>query len=200
MTVEDAYQAALKAEEKLARKQSQKRRGRSSTRGKGSSNRGIFQASKREAGCSSSQSPRGGESRGERFFSRGRGRGREIMCYTCGKTGHMSWDCPENKSTNQRGAHIVEAKEETMNAEVKEETLEMGESLMLKRVLIKVEKETHEPTQIKSLFKTMCKSKGKCCKVVIDSGSADILVSTNMVEKLGLQRMAHPTSNEVSCF
>jgi hypothetical protein len=47
----------------------------------------------------------------------------------------------------------------------------MGESLMLKRVLIKVVKETHEPTQRKGIFKTTCKSRGKCCKVVIDSGS-----------------------------
>jgi hypothetical protein len=34
-TVEDAYQMALKAEEKLARKQSQRSRGRSLNRGKG---------------------------------------------------------------------------------------------------------------------------------------------------------------------
>jgi hypothetical protein len=34
-TVEDAYQIALKAEEKLARKQSQQNRGRSLNRGKG---------------------------------------------------------------------------------------------------------------------------------------------------------------------
>jgi hypothetical protein len=33
-----------------------------------------------------------------------------------------------------------------MNIEVKEETTNMGGSLMLKRVLIKVEKENHEPT------------------------------------------------------
>jgi hypothetical protein len=34
-TVEDAYQVALKEEEKLARKQSQKNRGKNPTRGKG---------------------------------------------------------------------------------------------------------------------------------------------------------------------
>jgi hypothetical protein len=73
----------------------------------------------------------------------------------------VSWDCLEYKSTNQRGDHIAEAKEETMNGKLKEETLEMGESLMLKRVLIKAEKETHEPTHRKSLFITMCKLKGK---------------------------------------
>jgi hypothetical protein len=54
-TVEDAYQAALKAEEKLARKQSQKNRGRILARGKGqSSGRGRFQTPKDEGGSSSS--------------------------------------------------------------------------------------------------------------------------------------------------
>jgi hypothetical protein len=49
---------------------------------------------------------------------------------------------------------------------------------MLKRVLIKEEKETHEPTQRKNLFRTTCKSKGKVCKVFIDSGIIDNLVSS----------------------
>jgi hypothetical protein len=126
-TVEDAYQATLKAEEKLARKQSQKVRGRSSTRGKGqSSGRGRFQTPRDEGGSSSSsnQPSRGGESRGRIFFSRGRGRrGREIRCYICGKTGHMSWDCPENKSAGQRNANIAEAKEENVNTDIKGEAL-----------------------------------------------------------------------------
>ena len=75
---------------------------------------------------------------------------------------------------------------------------EEGESLMMKRVLVKIEKKVHEPTQRKSLFRTKCKSQGKCCKMVIDSGSTDNLVSTEMVEKLGLKRMKHPTPYKVS--
>jgi hypothetical protein len=68
----------------------------------------------------------------------------------------------------------------------------------MKRVLIKSEKEAKEPTQRKSLFRTVCKSRGKCCKVVIDSGSTDNLVSTEMVEKLGLKRTTHPFPYKVS--
>jgi hypothetical protein len=83
----------------------------------------------------------------------------------------MSWDYPENKSVGQRSAHVAEAKEENVNAVTKEEVPEVGESLLLKRVLIKSEKEAKEPAQRKSLFRTVCKSRGKCCKVVIDSGS-----------------------------
>ena len=40
---------------------------------------------------------------------------------------------------------------------------EVGESLMMKRVLLKIIKEDHEPTQRKTLFKTMWKSKGRTC-------------------------------------
>jgi hypothetical protein len=96
----------------------------------------------------------------------------------------MSWDCPENKSTNQRSKNVAEVREETINAVEKEETPEVGEYLMMKRILVKSEKETSETTQIKCLFKNVCKSKGKCCKFFIDNGSTNNLVSIDMVEKL----------------
>ena len=73
-----------------------------------------------------------------------------------------------------------------------------NKSLFLKRVFLKAEKEENEPTQRNSLFRTVCKCKEKCCKVVIDSGSTDNLVSTEMVEKLGLSKMVHPTPYRVS--
>jgi hypothetical protein len=44
----------------------------------------------------------------------------------------------------------------------------------------------------------MCNSRGRCCKVVIDSGSIENLVSNEMVEKLGLKRKSHPTPYKVS--
>jgi hypothetical protein len=99
-TVEDAYQMVLKEEEKLARKQSQQNRGRSLNRGKGVS-QDKAQKPKDEAEKPHSHSERGGSSRGKQgggriSFPRGRGRGRggEVRCYACGKTRHMSWDCP----------------------------------------------------------------------------------------------------------
>jgi hypothetical protein len=58
----------------------------------------------------------------------------------------------------------------------------------------------HEPSQRKNLFGTMCKSKGKCCKLIIDNGSIDNLVSVEMVEKLGLQKDMHPTPYKFSCL
>ena len=61
------------------------------------------------------------------------------------------------------------------------------ESLIMNKVLLKPKKEQAEPTQRKYLFKAMCKFQGKCRKMVIDSGSTDNLVSTEMVEKLSLE-------------
>jgi hypothetical protein len=62
-TVEDAYQVALKAEEKLTRKQSQRNRGKSPNRGRGIV-REKFQYPRVEAGKYHNQTKRGGSSRG----------------------------------------------------------------------------------------------------------------------------------------
>lgn len=48
------------------------------------------------------------------------------------------------------------------------------------------------------MFKTIFKERGKCCKVMIDSGGTDNLVSIEMVEKIGLEKMVHPTPYKVS--
>ena len=37
-----------------------------------------------------------------------------------------------------------------------------GDSFSMKRVLVKTEKKVHEPSHTKSLFRTKCKSQGKC--------------------------------------
>ena len=105
----------------------------------------------------------------------------------------MYWDCTRNKSIGQRNVNVVEAQEEAKEETEVDNPPKDGEALMLKRVLVNTEKKAHEPNQRKSLFRTRCKSQGKCCKMVIDSGSNDNFVSKEMVEKLGLKRMKHPT-------
>ena len=44
----------------------------------------------------------------------------------------------------------------------------------------------------------MCKENGKCCKLIIDNGSIDNPFSIEMVEKMGLKSVRHPTTYRVS--
>jgi hypothetical protein len=69
---------------------------------------------------------------------------------------------------------------------------------MMRKILLKPEKEVENPVQRNSLFRTACKTKDRVCKVIVDSGSTDNLVSTEMVEKLELETVAHPSPYKVS--
>ena len=71
-TIEDAYQAALRAEEKMLRKQNQRNRGTSPAKGRGTF-KSIFQHSQNETGSSSNRSTQRGDSGRGRFVTRGRG-------------------------------------------------------------------------------------------------------------------------------
>jgi len=70
---------------------------------------------------------------------------------------------------------------------------------MFRRVLLNPEaKIAKEPEQRKKCFKAKCKIQDKCCHLVIDDGSTENLVSTEMVEKLELETVAHPSPYKVS--
>jgi hypothetical protein len=191
MTVEDAFQIALKVEEKLTRKQSQHNRGKGVAQGK-------VQKPKDEVDKPHSHSERGGisqgrQSGGRKSFPRGRGRGGgEVRCYAYGKTGHMSWDCPDRKKGGE--VEILEAQKKDVEAEGEQ----YGKSLMMKKVLLKKYTETEKPAQRNNLFRTTCKTKDRVRKVTIDSGSTNNLVSMEMVENLELETTAHPTPYKVS--
>jgi hypothetical protein len=199
-TIEDAYQLALKAEEKLSRKQGQRGRGRSQSRGK-TITQDRTQKPKEEGKKPQTQSERGGSSQGRQYADRntfprargrGRGRGGEVKCFVCGKIRHKSYECPDRKKGGE--THIVEAQGWNVEAE----DAEGGRSLMMRKVLLKPEKEPENPAQRNSLFQTACKTKDRVCKVIVDSGSTDNLVSTEMVEKMELETVAHPSPYKVS--
>jgi hypothetical protein len=76
--------------------------------------------------------------------------------------------------------------------------MEDGRSLMMMKVLLMQEPKTKKPEKRNNLFRTACKMKDRVCKVIIDSGRTDNLVSTKMVENLELETIAHPTSYKAS--
>ena len=76
--------------------------------------------------------------------------------------------------------------------------LDKGASLVVNKVMLKQAKEVTEPTQRKTLFRSICKVQGKCCQLVIDSGSTENMVSTEVIEKLKLKKKENPTPYRVS--
>ena len=105
----------------------------------------------------------------------------------------MSLDCPENVA-RQRGAQVVQVEPGApKELEVVVNYPEQGEALLLKKVI-------DESVQRRRLFKTVCKAKGKCCKLIIDSGSTDNLVSTKMVDNVKLRKTVHPKPYRVACL
>eukprot|EP00253_Pinus_taeda_P008970 PITA_08970 len=97
-----------------------------------------------------------------------------------------------------RGAYVAQPEDAEATPQEAENAPETGEALVLNKVLLKPAKEVVEPDQRKALFRTICKSRGKCCKLIINSGSTDNLVAVEMIEKLGLKKLKHPTPYKVS--
>eukprot|EP00253_Pinus_taeda_P016787 PITA_16787 len=185
--------------------QNLRQRGLSVKEGRGQSyGRGRTASNSEEASSSrtSGIAEKGDGTRGGKSFQRGRGNGRGrgtgYQCYRCHKWGHLSFECPETDSTRQRGAYVAQLEEAATPPQEAENAPEIGEALVLHKVLLKPVDERIEQRQRKALFRTICKSQGKCCKMIIDSGSTDNLVSTEMVEKLGLKRLKHPNPYRVS--
>jgi hypothetical protein len=170
-TVEDAYEMALKAEEKLNCKQGQRWKGKIYPRGK-SVAQDKYQKPKEEWKKPQGKIERGGtsqkgpyvEQRGKHneqrrdyadanTFPRTRGRGRRrggvITCFICGKNGHRPFKCPEKKKDGGE-AHITEAQQRDVEAE----DIEVGRSLMMHKVLLTPGKEVEDLAQRTRLFGT----------------------------------------------
>nr|GEX07545.1 putative reverse transcriptase domain, zinc finger, CCHC-type, aspartic peptidase domain protein [Tanacetum cinerariifolium] len=69
-----------------------------------------------------------------------------------------------------------------------------GELLVTRRLLNTVVLDQDDDTMWlrTNIFRTHCTAKGKICTVIIDGGSCENMVSTTMVEKLGLPIQTHP--------
>jgi hypothetical protein len=68
----------------------------------------------------------------------------------------------------------------------------------MRKVVLTPEKEVEDTAQRNRIFKTTCKTEDRKCKVIVDSGSTDNLVSAEMVEKLELETTDHLSPYKVS--
>jgi len=105
----------------------------------------------------------------------------------------MSWEFSEKKKEGGE-AHIYEAHKRNVEVEVVED----GKPFMMRKIVLKPKKEVEAPVQRNNMLRTTYKTKDRVCKVIIDSGTTDNLVSTEMVEKLELETTAHPNPYKVS--
>eukprot|EP00253_Pinus_taeda_P004442 PITA_04442 len=167
-TVEEAYQMVLKDEEKLVRKQSARRRGTFQRRGS-QDGRGRCKTPKDGASSSSTQhATTGDDASGRGSFSRGRGGRGRGKEVRC-------YRC------NQLGQRAFECPENAGTSQ----TNAIVAQVVGEATAPAVAQEENIPERGESL-------------IFIDSGSTDNLVSTEVVEKLKLKKMKHPTPYKVS--
>lgn len=114
--------------------------------------------------------------------------------YNCQKLGHPAYRCLEKPSSSYGGEKRVNYVQEdggnTRTSTLNHLASEDGESLMIKRVLMKKPHST-KVSQRRALFRIKCKIMGKVCKVIIDSGSIDNIISEEAMSKLKLPRIQH---------
>eukprot|EP00253_Pinus_taeda_P013933 PITA_13933 len=138
----------------------------------------------------------------EEFYKLNLRAGGKAKVYGRGRGESPNEESSSSKSAGEpaggRGTYVAQPEDAEETPQEAKNTPETGEALVLNKVLLKPAKEVAEPDQRKALFRTICKSRGKCCKLIIDSGNTDNLVAVEMVEKLGLKKLKHPTPYKVS--
>nr|GMD35943.1 Zinc finger, CCHC-type [Ipomoea batatas] len=113
-------------------------------------------------------------------------------CFKCGEPGHRSNGCRARKSVNMVN-QVTEGDEE--DCEFNEET-EIAEeegdhlSCVVRRILHTTNART--PTQRNNIFRAYCSVLGKVCKLIVDNGSCDNIVSKALVQYLGLPTEPYP--------
>ena len=113
-------------------------------------------------------------------------------CFKCHQgIGHIASEYP-----NIRVISLVEEKEvEEVQENSEDEKVvyaDQGLSIVVQRNLKASCEESDEGWLRKNIFHTKCTSQDKVCLMIIDSGSFENVVSTEMVQKLGLKTVPHP--------
>lgn len=115
-----------------------------------------------------------------------------MKCYHYSNFGHPTYRCLEKATSSHVEKRINNLQEDSSSVNSPEVNLDIenGENLKVRRMLIR-EPVKEDPKQRRSLFKVKCKILGKVCKVIINSGSIDNIISEEALSKLGLSSMPH---------
>ncbi|XP_058103238.1 uncharacterized protein LOC131246829 [Magnolia sinica] len=131
----------------------------------------------------------------------------QVRCYECGNLGHMSNQCP----TKSRGRALVigeshEGGDDQGDYEVEEYHPEGGLTdeevdgeatlAVVRRVL--AQSRSSADWRRSTIFYTIAKCGEKNCKVIVDSGSCQNVISTSTLDRLKLKSTPHPDPYKVS--
>nr|GME07556.1 Zinc finger, CCHC-type [Ipomoea batatas] len=113
-------------------------------------------------------------------------------CFKCGEPGHRSNECRARKAVNLVDGRTEEGGDEEYIEEDFEVAEENGEhvSFVVRRLLYTNEEKP--PVQRNNIFRAYCTVLGKVCKLIIDNGSCDNIISQALVEHLNLPTQPHP--------
>ncbi|KAK9227018.1 hypothetical protein WN943_012067 [Citrus x changshan-huyou] len=169
-------------------------------------NRGSDSVSKHNSGSNSTAKKITRNDIGEGSKQRASGSNASFrQCFKCHGYGHIASECP-----NRRVVALVKEESDDEDAEDHEnpsveKDVEDGEvtytddgnSLVIQKSL-SIVCEDGEDWLRKNIFHTRCTCHGKICNVIIDSGSFENVVATEMVKKLKLKTEQHPQLYKLS--
>ncbi|KAF7839283.1 uncharacterized protein G2W53_007765 [Senna tora] len=126
-------------------------------------------------------------------------RNRDIKCFKCLGSGHISSQCPNKRVMILKDREVMtdDDDDDSMpsiedNSDLGIEYAEEGECLVVRRALNCQIKEHDLNEQRENNFHTRCLVNNKLCSLIIDGGSVTNVASTTMVEKLNLPIIRHP--------
>ncbi|KAE8668214.1 putative Quercetin 3-O-methyltransferase 1 [Hibiscus syriacus] len=125
-----------------------------------------------------------------------------IRCFRCGEQGHRAADCM--KPASQKGKNLlIEENTEDETEEISEPVCDDDETddvlygdghetLVVRKSLLTPKGDSGDDWLRTNIFHTTCTVADKVCKMIIDSGSCENVVSDEVVQKLQLKTDRHP--------
>ncbi|KAH7682941.1 Zinc finger CCHC-type protein [Dioscorea alata] len=106
-------------------------------------------------------------------------------CFKCQGYGHIAADCPNRKIISLVEEEIEEGSNE-------DEVVHADEGELLVCLSLNVQLLQEDDWLRHNIFHTRCTCRGKVCDVIIDGGSFENVISSDMVDKLQLKTKDHP--------
>jgi hypothetical protein len=125
------------------------------------------------------------------------GRSSGIVCHRCHGIGHVKKDCPSQRTyiaTNDGYISAFDGEDDdddTSDVAANADATVNLRSIMVQRVL-SAQPESSEKQQHHNLFQTFFAIENRRARVIIDGGSCNNLVSSDLVKKLGLTTRPRP--------